>query len=81
MASSMNFVLRLVLKLDSLEYPTNISDDSIFITKQLPYGTETMAVHSIDISEKATSSLQIGDSFDISNGYNPIEITAENGAV
>jgi len=72
-------LIKLELKAGSVTHSTVIIDNSITLQEILLYGTETVTIHSIEISPGATSEKKAGDILQIEQSPITIEITAEDG--
>ena len=71
-------IINLILEYNSVDYQTDIQGTSVQLKDKLPFGIEKVIVKAIDISDKAISSVNIGEEIDISPGNYQIVITAEN---
>ena len=77
--SSKSEISKLVLEQNNLEYLTSISGNEIQVNEKLPYGTESIQIKSIEVSDKSAANVKAGDFFNISSGNFKINVTAENG--
>ena len=71
-------IINLILEYNSVKYQTEIQERSIELKDKLPFGVKKVRVKSMELSDKATSYLSIGDEIDISTGNYEIVIMAED---
>lgn len=76
--SSDKEIINLILEYNSVDYQTDVQGTSIQLKDKLPFGVKKVIIKAIDLSDKASSSVDIGEEIDISTGNYQIVITAEN---
>jgi len=76
--SSEKEILDFILENNSFEYRTNIAGNNISPINKLPFGTQSVQLKSIRLSDKAISNVKVGESISTLPGNYEILITAED---
>lgn len=79
--SSEKEVLNFVLEHNSINYQTTITDTTINVNKDFPFGTKLVQIKSIEISENATVNYEKGNTINIIDTNFSIVIKAEDETI